>query len=198
MEPKTEKGRRKQQDILAAAAACFARDGLQGASMADICALAKTSPGALYRYFPSKEAIVQAIAEEEKREVAELIAEIRKLRDPFKELPGLLAYVVRAEVENSNAVLAAEFTAEALRNPAVHALFRETEEALVAALADCLAAAQATHQVDKAVPALQLSQLLLILLEGLTIELAQAPKGEACSLIKGFEKAVRKLLRPPL
>ena len=134
MEPKTAKGRRKRQEILDAAAACFARDGLQGASMADICAAAGTSPGALYRYFPSKDAIIQAIAEEEKREVAELIDEIGKIRDPLKEVPDLLAYVLREEVKSANAGLIAEFTAEALRNEAVHALFREADEALVTAL----------------------------------------------------------------
>ena len=42
---------------LAAAQRCFVRSGFHGASMQDICAEAGMSPGNLYRYFPSKEAL---------------------------------------------------------------------------------------------------------------------------------------------
>ena len=46
-----------------AAKVCFVRSGFQGTSMQQICAEAGMSPGALYRYFPSKEAIIKAICE---------------------------------------------------------------------------------------------------------------------------------------
>ena len=51
------------QRILEAAKSCFVRSGFQGASMQEICAECGMSPGALYRYFPSKESIVEAICE---------------------------------------------------------------------------------------------------------------------------------------
>ena len=53
----------KRQEILAAATRCIGRDGFRGASTADICAEAGISPGHLSHYFPSKEAIVSAMAE---------------------------------------------------------------------------------------------------------------------------------------
>ena len=55
---------------------CFVRSGFQGASMQQICAEAGMSPGALYRYFPSKEAIIEAICEADRAEDAELFASI--------------------------------------------------------------------------------------------------------------------------
>ena len=55
-------GRRRQ--IIDAAIACFARDGFHRATMQDICAEARLSPGAIYRHFPGKDAIVEAIADE--------------------------------------------------------------------------------------------------------------------------------------
>ena len=67
----------RQTHILAAARACFARAGFHGASMQQICAEAKMSPGALYRYFPSKDAIIEAIAEEERGQAAECMAHSR-------------------------------------------------------------------------------------------------------------------------
>ena len=51
----------KKQEILGAARRCFIRNGFRGASIADICAEAGISPGHLYHYFPSKEAIVGAM-----------------------------------------------------------------------------------------------------------------------------------------
>ena len=44
--------------ILDAAASCFTRLGFHGASMQEICAAAEMSPGALYRYFPSKDQLL--------------------------------------------------------------------------------------------------------------------------------------------
>jgi len=64
------KHEKKRRDILEAAARCFARDGFRGASTADICAEAKISPGHLYHYFASKEAIMGAMAEAKLGEAA--------------------------------------------------------------------------------------------------------------------------------
>jgi TetR/AcrR family transcriptional repressor of uid operon len=67
----------RRQQILDAARACFARSGFRGASMQEICLEAKMSPGGLYRYFPSKEAIIEAIAQDERCGAAELVQAMR-------------------------------------------------------------------------------------------------------------------------
>src|ERR1700754_4916623 len=51
----------KRREILEAAAKCFVRDGFRGASTTNICEEAGISPGHLYHYFPSKEAIIAAM-----------------------------------------------------------------------------------------------------------------------------------------
>lgn len=51
----------RHDEILSAATQCFARSGYRGTSMADIAAQANVSVGALYRYFPSKEALFDAL-----------------------------------------------------------------------------------------------------------------------------------------
>ena len=48
---------------MAAARRCFIRNGIN-ISVDEICAEAKVSKGALYGYFPSKDAVIQAIADE--------------------------------------------------------------------------------------------------------------------------------------
>ena len=91
--PMTRAERREAQTvrILDAAKKCFVRSGFQGASMHDICKEAEMSPGALYRYFPSKEAIIEAIA---------LIPEEYKLRRPFKSSVGNKTYEADTHFKN--------------------------------------------------------------------------------------------------
>ncbi|GAA0614140.1 TetR/AcrR family transcriptional regulator [Paenochrobactrum glaciei] len=54
----------KRQEILAAAHNCFLEHGLQGASISMICKEASMSPGHLYHYFASKDAIIEAMTDE--------------------------------------------------------------------------------------------------------------------------------------
>ena len=51
----------RRQQILAAAAVCFARRGFHQTTMQDICDEADLSPGAVYRYFRGKEEIIEGI-----------------------------------------------------------------------------------------------------------------------------------------
>ena len=54
----------RRQQILDAASACFARQGFHQTTMQDICRKAELSPGAVYRYFASKEDIIAASCQE--------------------------------------------------------------------------------------------------------------------------------------
>src|SRR5918997_1478939 len=65
----------RRQQILDAAAACFSRRGFHQTTMQDICAEADLSPGAVYRYFRSKEEIIQAMCLRGHEEDAETIRE---------------------------------------------------------------------------------------------------------------------------
>jgi len=52
-------------NIQEAALRCFAGQGYSGTSMADIAAAAGTAPANLYRYYPSKEALFDAVVPED-------------------------------------------------------------------------------------------------------------------------------------
>ncbi|MGK5531907.1 TetR/AcrR family transcriptional regulator [Streptomyces sp. URMC 129] len=54
----------RRRQIIQGAARCFARDGFHGTSMQDIFKETGLSAGAVYRYFPGKEAIIAALANE--------------------------------------------------------------------------------------------------------------------------------------
>lgn len=145
------------QRILEAAKLCFVRSGFQGASMQQICAEAGMSPGALYRYFPSKEAIVEAICEADRREDAELFAQVLKEPDVVEGLvKGALAHI-RHMHENDAAVLFAEICAEARRNPAVDSTCMKNMLQVQAMFADYIGNAVKRGEID---PPVELEVLL--------------------------------------
>jgi AcrR family transcriptional regulator len=60
--PQQDRGQRRVDIILAAAAEVIAEVGVDGATTNAIAARAHTSVGSLYQFFPNKDAIVQALA----------------------------------------------------------------------------------------------------------------------------------------
>lgn len=71
---KPEVQRARREHILDAAELCFARHGFHQTSIHDICREAGVSPGALYVYFDSKEALIAGISERDRAEFAERLA----------------------------------------------------------------------------------------------------------------------------
>ncbi len=117
----TRSERRDQQvaRILDAAKACFVRSGFQGASMQQICAEVGMSPGALYRYFPSKEAIIEAITEADRRRDAEIFSLLTQGCDVVDGFVAAAMAHIRYMHESGNAPLFAEIRAESMRNDAI-------------------------------------------------------------------------------
>ena len=60
LKPDTQRARREH--ILDAALTCFARGGFHATTMQAICREAGVSPGALYVYFDSKEALIAGLS----------------------------------------------------------------------------------------------------------------------------------------
>jgi AcrR family transcriptional regulator len=114
----------RREQILDSAVATFAREGFQATGMAEIVAASGLSAGAVYRYFASKdeliEAIVDRVLDEAAGRVERLFAEEGPL-DPARAV-GLVVTAVasiadRGPVDVSR--LAVQAWGEALRNPAI-------------------------------------------------------------------------------
>lgn len=72
--PQQDRGQRRIDRILDAAAEVIAEVGVEAASTNAIAARAATSVGSLYQFFPNKDAVVQALA-------ARYVAEFERLKD---------------------------------------------------------------------------------------------------------------------
>src|SRR4051812_21235390 len=79
----------RRTEILDAAQLCFARSGFHRASMQDICTEAGMSPGNLYRYFPSKEALIAGICERDRADAVASFALVDQAPNFFEGLAGL-------------------------------------------------------------------------------------------------------------
>lgn len=158
-EPLTRAGRRDQQvqRILEAAEKCFVRSGFQGASMQQICSEAGMSPGALYRYFPSKEAIIEAICEADRAEDVKLFAKV--LQNPSVVegiVTGAMAHM-RQMHETKAAPLFAEIMAESKRNDIVGVTCLENKQAVEEIIRGYLAGGIERGEID---PVAELDVLL--------------------------------------
>src|ERR1700743_2269238 len=60
-EPKRERGKQRVAALLDAAAAVLAEKGYDGATMTEIAERAGAAIGSLYQFFPSKEALAEAL-----------------------------------------------------------------------------------------------------------------------------------------
>jgi AcrR family transcriptional regulator len=117
----------RRQHVLAAARRCFLSNGFHATSMQDILREAQMSPGNLYRYFPSKDAIVLSIVEATLTEVTATFERTLSDEPPtlLEALTGILHAIERLDAEDGTPRLAIQIWGEALRNPAMADLFTE-------------------------------------------------------------------------
>jgi AcrR family transcriptional regulator len=81
--------RRNREHVVKAARAIFARDGRQ-AQMDDIARRAKVGVGTVYRHFPTKEALLAALAEDRFAQIAGFAAEALEVEDPWEAFAGFI------------------------------------------------------------------------------------------------------------
>jgi TetR/AcrR family transcriptional regulator, repressor for uid operon len=130
----------RRVEILEAARRCVARSGFHQASMQDICAEAGMSPGNLYRYFPSKEAIIAGIAERDRAEVGAELGAAKFSDDFFATLEALARHHL-VDRSPDDVGLCIELVSESRRNPAIAKIMQDFDKDVRARLVAMLQAA---------------------------------------------------------
>ncbi len=141
----------KRRHILDAAEGCFQRDGFRGASIGDICAAARMSPGHLYHYFDSKEAIIEAILESRLEREAVIVGELTMTpnADLVTAVCGWLDGRVK-DVRAHGTSLGLEMRAESARNPAIAKIASRADRGVRELLSRLVREGQERGQVDPA------------------------------------------------
>ena len=187
--------------ILDAAETCFVRSGFHRTTMQDVAAEAGMSAGNLYRYFPSKDAIVAGLSERDRREVAESFAIMDQAGRDF--MAGF-AELGRRHFEDEpreKAVLCLEIWCEATRNPACAKLTADFANEVVERLTTLLDAAAAAGNISPAMDTRTIATLICTLADGVMVRRATLPDYEPareipaimhliCALVSGAVPAV--------
>lgn len=122
-----ERAEIQRNRILCAAQCCFIRHGFHAASMASIAAAAQMSPGLIYRYFDSKNAIILAIIERQNQEVRADIAALHSGNDLIRQLRDLFTRWKSCDERVMNPVLFLEMSAESSRDSQIARALDEAE-----------------------------------------------------------------------
>jgi AcrR family transcriptional regulator len=91
--------RRNHDRVLKAARWCFAANGLQ-AQMDDIATRAGVGVGTVYRHFPTKEALVEALAADHFRHLAESARAALDVSDPWEGFSGFMHRSAEMQAED--------------------------------------------------------------------------------------------------
>jgi TetR/AcrR family transcriptional repressor of uid operon len=184
----------RRAEILAAAQRCFVRSGFHGASMQDICAEAGMSPGNLYRYFPSKEALIAGIAERDRAEVAQQFASADLSHGLFAVLEGM-AHHHFAVRPDEQVLLCTEVMSEARRNPEIARISAAFDADVRKWLLDLLRAAAARGDIPGDVDFDGVVTMLMVIADGVWWRRALDPDFDPKAVLPIFMDITRHMLR---
>ena len=146
----------RRSQILDAAWTCFARKGYHQATMQDICQESGLSPGAIYRYFESKEAILIALNDRSQEMGRAIVEEARALAGGPLDMLGVIGQTMLSyfsdPMAETNTRVNIEIWPEMLRNEKLRANARKEiifwHQAVARLLAEAKEAGQLRPEVD--------------------------------------------------
>jgi AcrR family transcriptional regulator len=184
----------RRAEILDAAQRCFVRSGFHGASMHDICTEAGMSPGNLYRYFPSKEALIAGIAERDRAEVGQQFASADLSRGLFTVLEGMAHHhFTRRPMEQ--VLLCTEVMSEARRNAEIAGICGSFDADVRRWLLDLLGAAVARGDIPGDIDLEGVVTMLMIIADGVWWRRALDPEFDPAAMVPIFMDIARHMLR---
>lgn len=193
LKPETQAARREH--ILDAALRCFARAGFHRTTMHDICKAAAVSPGALYVYFDSKEALIAGLCERDRAEFAERFATIEKAPDFLAALRELAAHYFVAEDPDKRRFVV-EMGIESTRNQRVCDIYRSVDLYCHDRFVALFRRLQAEGRIAPSVDISTLAESFNIIGDGLFWRRAVHPDFDAAKVLPTLTKLLGDLMNP--
>ncbi|VFR21651.1 Transcriptional regulator, TetR family [plant metagenome] len=193
--PESDKGELRRQQVLDAATECFRREGFHGSSIARISQAAAMSPGHIYHYFANKEAIVEAIAEREEHDMAELVRQMEQDQEGGDLVARLTRHTAEAVERNSNpdhVGLMLELAAEAARNPAVARILQRTDRAIDTRFLDMARHVGIPAGMDEVELRLRMG-MIAAMFQGLAMRSRVDPERDRAATVRLADEMIRSL-----
>ena len=185
----------RRDEILAAAQRCFVQNGFHQTSMQEICAAAGMSPGNLYRYFPSKEAIIAGIAERDRADVAQEFASADLSQGFFAVLEGMARHHF-SERPMEQVKLCTEIMSEARRHPEIARISSAFDADVKRWLIDLFKAGVERGDLSPDIDFDGVATMLMIIADGVWWRRALDPHFKPETALPIFMDIARHMLRP--
>ncbi|MBX9683539.1 MAG: TetR/AcrR family transcriptional regulator [Hyphomicrobium sp.] len=193
LKPQTQRLRREH--ILDAAERSFARGGFHATTMQDICREADVSPGALYLYFDSKEALIAGLCERDRAEFAEKLATLATAPDFIKALNAIGEhYFIEEGAEKQRFVV--EMGVESTRNPRVAEIFLSVDRFCNESFEKLFQRLKTEGRIAPSVDIPTLAKVFTVIGDGMFWRRAIEPTFDARSVLPVLTELFGTLLKP--
>ena len=193
LKPDVQRARREH--ILDAAEQCFARAGFHRTSIHDICKQAAVSPGALYVYFDSKEALIAGICERDRAEFAERLAPLATAPDFMDALRQLgEQYFLEEPVDTHRMCI--DVGLESTRNPRIGEIHQRFDRFMTESFGTLF---QKLKDEGRIAPALDIPttvKAFMVISDGMFWRRAVDPDFNAQAVMPAMLALVTELLKP--
>lgn len=188
---------RRRAQILDAALTRFRERGFRQTTIEEICAEARISPGALYRYFDSKADLIAAIALDARAEAESILERIDGAERLLEGLGDLAqAFFQTFGGDDGDGALLADVWAEAARDSQLAMALLTRDEACIARMTAAIERAQASREIYPAIPAREVAETLMAALEGTALRRALRRATTCDEDVRSFRTLALHLLKP--
>jgi TetR/AcrR family transcriptional regulator, repressor for uid operon len=184
----------RRDKVLLAARRCFIRHGFHATGMAEISKACRMSVGNIYHYFPNKDAIVQAIADEMQSRIFPELRRLENYDDPVKGIVEIILFSVREFCRASDARLWMEVSAEAARNRLIRRICLRFDQEIRRVLKSLLQRAVRTGQIARALDLEAASLWLVALLDGAIARVSLEPEINLSRTLDSLARNMRRSL----
>lgn len=177
---------RRKKEILDAALACLAKDGIRRTTMQDIVQRSELSPGAIYRYFQSKDQMVEQIARERHAWERDLIAKRGEEPDALGAILGIVrdfADSLATERGREMRRTGIELWAEALHDRRLKKVVLEGVHGPLALLTKLVERAQCAGQLAPGIQPESMARALIALFHGFILQKSWEPELDSAPLV---------------
>lgn len=193
LKPDTHRARRER--ILDAAFTCFSRGGFHATTMQSICREAGISPGALYVYFDSKEALIAGLCERDRAEFAERFAMLAEAPNFLEALAAIGEYYFVEESQEKQRFVV-EMGVEATRNPRIAEIFMGVDKYCAASFEALFQRLQDEGRIAPRIDIPTLVKVFNVLGDGMFWRRAIEPKVDMRSVLPVVVEMIGALLNP--
>jgi TetR/AcrR family transcriptional regulator, repressor for uid operon len=183
----------RRAQILRAAGICFVEKGFHQSSVAEIARTAEISMGLLYRYFPNKEAIVHAFAEQDRMMLAQALNELARCQHLHAGVEVFIERVFAAMYGSADLRIASEVLAECGRNLALLASVQNEDALINDAVSQTLKTLAEREIISDHSATPNNAIILMALLEGIGVRLTLMP-GEQLRIKSALIGTIVRLL----